>query len=164
MTYNGKGSEKEQRVCVCVCVCVCAQSCPTSLQPHRLQPTRLVCPWNFSGKNTGVGGHFLLQGMFPTRGSNRSLLRSLHWQADSLPLCHLRSPYVYADRYKFIYAYIFESLCCTPKINTICKSTMVHFLSQSEKNRKEILGFKPHFLQCAMRTLMTSSEAQCSLL
>ena len=33
-----------------------------SLRPHGLQPTRLLCPWDFPGKNTGVGCHFLLQG------------------------------------------------------------------------------------------------------
>ena len=33
-----------------------------SLQPHGLQLTRLLCPWNFPGKSTGVGCHFLLQG------------------------------------------------------------------------------------------------------
>ena len=38
--------------------------------------------------------HFLLQGIFPTQGSNPCLLRLLRWQADSLPLCHLESPYV----------------------------------------------------------------------
>ena len=39
-----------------------------SLQPTRLQPTRLLCPWAFPGKNTEVGRHFLLQGIFPTQG------------------------------------------------------------------------------------------------
>ena len=34
-----------------------------SVQPHRLQPTRLPCPWDSPGKNTGVGCHFLLQCM-----------------------------------------------------------------------------------------------------
>ena len=34
-----------------------------SVQPHRLQPTRLLCPWGSPGKNTGVGCHFLLQCM-----------------------------------------------------------------------------------------------------
>ena len=34
------------------------------LQPHGLQPSRLLCPWNSPGKNTGVGCHFLLQGVF----------------------------------------------------------------------------------------------------
>ena len=38
-------------------------------------------PWNFPGKNTRVGFHFLLQGIFPTQGSNLCLL---HRQADSL--------------------------------------------------------------------------------
>ena len=37
---------------------------------HWLYPTRLLCPWNSPGKNTGVGCHALLQGIFPTQGSN----------------------------------------------------------------------------------------------
>ena len=37
-------------------------------------PTRLLCPWNFPGKSTRVGCHFLLQGIFPTQGSNPGLL------------------------------------------------------------------------------------------
>ena len=32
-----------------------------SVRPHRRQPTRLPCPWDSPGKNTGVGCHFLLQ-------------------------------------------------------------------------------------------------------
>ena len=47
-----------------------------SLQPQGLKTTRLLCPWNFPGKSTGVGCHLLLQGIFPTQGSNLSLL---HW-------------------------------------------------------------------------------------
>ena len=52
-----------------------------SLQPYGLQPTRLLYPWNSPGKNTGVGCHVLLQGIFPTQGSNLCLLGLLHWQA-----------------------------------------------------------------------------------
>ena len=37
-----------------------------SLGPHGPWPTRLLCPWYSPGKNTGVGCHFLLQGIFPT--------------------------------------------------------------------------------------------------
>ena len=48
------------------------QSCPT-LWLQGLQPTRLFCPWNFPGKNTGVGCHFLLQGIFLTQGLNLGL-------------------------------------------------------------------------------------------
>ena len=36
------------------------QLCPT-VRPHRWQATRLLCPWDSPGKNTGVGCHFLLQ-------------------------------------------------------------------------------------------------------
>ena len=39
------------------------QSCPTLVRPHRQQSTRLPCPWDSLGKNTGVGCHFLLQCM-----------------------------------------------------------------------------------------------------
>ena len=40
----------------------------------------------FLGKNTGVGCHALLQGIFPIQGLNLALLHLLHWQASSLPL------------------------------------------------------------------------------
>ena len=45
-----------------------------SLQPHILQPTRLLCPWNSPGKNTGMCSHSLLQEIFLTQGSNLGLL------------------------------------------------------------------------------------------
>ena len=69
------------------CCCLVAKSCPTLLRPYGLwSTTRLLCPWDFPGKNTGVGCHFLLQRIFPIQGSNR------HWQADSLPLSHKGKP------------------------------------------------------------------------
>ena len=54
----------------------CMLSClvtSSSLQSHGLQPARLLCPWDSPGKNTGVGYHLLLQGIFLTQGSNRRL-------------------------------------------------------------------------------------------
>ena len=45
-----------------------------SLRPRGRQPTRLLCPWHSPGKNTGVGSHALLQGIFQTQGSNLDLL------------------------------------------------------------------------------------------
>ena len=45
-----------------------------SLWPHGLQSTRFLRPWDFPDKSTGVGCHFLLQGIFPTQGSNPGLL------------------------------------------------------------------------------------------
>ena len=56
-----------------VCSVKVAQSCST-LQPHGLQPTRLLCPWDSPGQNTGVGSHSLLQGIVLTQGSNTCLL------------------------------------------------------------------------------------------
>ena len=87
----------------------------SSLRPFGLQPKFLfpcdspgkntgvmsnsITPWTvtcqaplslgFPIKNTGVGCNFLLQGIFPTQGSNSGLL---HQEADSLPLSHLESP------------------------------------------------------------------------
>ena len=57
-----------------------------SLWRHGLWPTRLLCPWDSPGMNTGVSCHTLLQGIFLTQGSNSHLLSLPHWQAGSLPL------------------------------------------------------------------------------
>ena len=43
-----------------------AQLCPTFCNPHGLQLTRLLCPWDFPGENTGVGCHFFFQGILLT--------------------------------------------------------------------------------------------------
>ena len=51
--------------------------------PHGLWSARCLCPWDFPSKNTGMGCHFLLQGVFPTPGSNPRLLHCrwilYHW-------------------------------------------------------------------------------------
>ena len=57
-----------------------------SLQSYGLLPVRLLCPWDCPGKNTGVGCHFFLQGIYPTQELNRCLLSLLHRQVGSLPL------------------------------------------------------------------------------
>ena len=59
-----------------------------SLQLYGLKPIRLLCLWDFPSKNTGVGCHFLLQGIFPAQGLSPHLLHLLHWQAGSLALSH----------------------------------------------------------------------------
>ena len=71
-----------------LCVPICSVM-SDFLQPHGLQPAKLLCLWDFPGKTTRVSCHFLLQGIFPTQGSNLCLL---HWQAHSLPLSHQGSP------------------------------------------------------------------------
>ena len=57
------------------CCCLVTESCPTLWRPRGLQPTRLFCPWDFPGKNTGMGCHFLLQGIFSTQRLNLHLLQ-----------------------------------------------------------------------------------------
>ena len=67
--------------------CLAAKSCLTLFHPMDCSP-RGSCLWDFPGKNTGVGCHFLLQRIFQTHRSNPHLL---HWQVDSLLLNHLGS-------------------------------------------------------------------------
>ena len=50
----------------------------------RTETARLFYPQDSPGKSIGVGFHALLQGIFPTQGSNLSLLCLLNWQVDSL--------------------------------------------------------------------------------
>jgi len=70
-------------------LCVCACSVMTnSLQPYGLYPCRHLCSWDSSGKNTGIGCHALLQGVFPTQVSS-----FLHWQMDSLQLAPPGKPH-----------------------------------------------------------------------
>ena len=74
-------------VCVCVCANV-AQSCLTLCNPMDWSPL-VLCPWDSPRKNTRVGCHALIQGIFPILGSDLHLLCLLHWQSGSLPLSHL---------------------------------------------------------------------------
>ena len=62
------------------------------LQPCGLQPAKLLCPWDFPGKNTGMGCHFLLRRILSTQESNPHLLCVLHWQTGYLTLSYLGSP------------------------------------------------------------------------
>ena len=55
------------------CCCSVTKLCLLLCDPPGLQPARSFA-WNFTGKNTRVGCHFLLQGIFLTQGSNPCLL------------------------------------------------------------------------------------------
>ena len=83
-----------------------------SWRPHGLQPTRLLCPWDFPGKDAGVGCHFLVQGIFPTRGLNPGLL---HCRQILYPLSHQGRPNtsisknIYVFLWKKYYFLLFNS-------------------------------------------------------
>ena len=68
------GHRPFQGLCKVLRVFVSCSVMSDSVWPHGLRPARLLCPWGFPGKNTGVGCHFLLQGIFLTQGSNSGLL------------------------------------------------------------------------------------------
>ena len=80
----------------------CSQSCPTLCDPMYYNP-----PYSpvqaFPCKKTGVGCHFLLQGIFLTQVSNPHLLHLMLWQAGSLPLSHWGSPQETITLYLSIY-------------------------------------------------------------
>ena len=80
--------------CACwpACVCYTISVMSSSLRPYGLWPTRLLCLWDSPGKNTWVGRHAHLQGIFWTQGSKSYLLCLLHWQAGSLPLAPPEKP------------------------------------------------------------------------
>ena len=77
-------------LCKCLCLydCSLTLSCPTlcDLMTYSMQGSSVH--GIFPGKHTGVSCHFLLQGIFPTQGSNPHLLWLLHRQGDSLLLSH----------------------------------------------------------------------------
>ena len=77
----------------CACILNHLSLVSNSLQPYGLYPTRLLCPWDSPGKNTGTGCHFLLQGIFPTQGLNQHLLWLMHCKKILyLPLSHRGIP------------------------------------------------------------------------
>ena len=89
-------------MCIYIHIHICAGLLPKSLQlgltlqPYGLSPARLLCPWDSPDKNTTVGCHALLQGIFPIQGLNPYLLCLLHWQEGSSPLIPPAKPWTYA--------------------------------------------------------------------
>ena len=70
---------------------MCSVVCD-SLWPHGLQLSGLLCPWISPGKNTGVGCHFLPQGVFATQGLNPCLLHLLDCKKILYLLSHWSFP------------------------------------------------------------------------
>ena len=92
--------------------------------PHGLKPARFFCPWNFPGKNNGMGCHFFLQGMFLTQGLNPHLRCFLNWQVDSLPLHHQGSPMKVSQANRRMDR---ESVrCSSQKEKDLCAETHLH--------------------------------------
>ena len=69
---------EHQNNTMCVCESHSHFVVSNSLWPHGLQHTRLSCPWDSPGKNSGVGSHSILSGIFLIQRSNPGLLHC--WQ------------------------------------------------------------------------------------
>ena len=114
---------KKCRLCiVCVCVCVCVHArvhsvMSDSLWPFGLWSARLLSAWNFSGKNTGVGSHSLLQGILPTQESNPCLLHLLLCRWVLYPLTTLKSQCQLGEEKKVFLLKVAKILCKDSKIN-----------------------------------------------
>ena len=103
--------------------------------------------------NTGVGCHFLLQGIFPTEGSNLSLL---HLQSDSLPLSHLGSPA--KPTYHVPYLYIKGFLALKSQ-----RTASVHLLSAGSLERRPLDDFLSR-LRPEVKRLVNSSKGLVGVL
>ena len=79
-------------VCTSWTYCVCVLSHFSHVQLLCNPMDCSLFPWDFLSKYTGVGCHFLLQGIFPLQGFKPHLLSLLHWQDDSLPSKPLGNP------------------------------------------------------------------------
>ena len=92
--------------CMCTHVCVHTQLC---LLFETLWTTVHQAPLSmgFFWQEYGSGCHFLLQGIFPTQGSNPHLLHLLHWQEDSLPLNHLTCLQLCSQSFPAAYSCLF---------------------------------------------------------
>ena len=129
-------------MCICMHACKVTSVVSTSLQPHGLQPSRLLCLWCSPSKNNGMGCHFLLQGFFPTQGSNWALLCPLHWQADSLPLAPPGKPFICVQLHIYVYinAYTYQSIHIS--IQMFCFLQQILFMAFIVVHCKMIKKFK----------------------
>ena len=97
------------------------------LQPHGLQPTRLLCLGNSPGKNAGVCSRFLLQGIFLTQGSNLGLL---HCRQILYCLNHQGSPMLYIKSPELIHLksgslYPLTNVCPFPSASALAVTILV---------------------------------------
>ena len=118
------------------------------LGPYGSCCTRLLCPWDSPGKNTGVSCHALLQGIFLTQGSNCHLLHLLHWQVGSLPLAPCRNPSIFFQ-FSSVQSHSHVRLSATPWI-TARQASLSTTNSRSSLRLTSIESVMPssHLIPC----------------
>ena len=118
-----------------------------SLWTRRLYPPRLLCQWDFPGTDTGVGRHFLLQGVFLTQGWKLHLLGLLHWQEGSLLIQGSPPPTLCAGALSRVG--LFHPIDCSPpgsSAHRIFHWPPVHFPPFSAETNQAALGWWCHLV------------------
>ena len=87
--HTSMASQSSLELCESLRICFVILKVKVAKSSNSLRPQRLYCPWNSQGWNTGVGSLSLLQGIFPTQGSNPRLL---HCRWILYQLSHKGSP------------------------------------------------------------------------
>ena len=128
--------------------CVCAQllSCVRLFVFPWTVAHQILCPYNFPGKNTGVGCCFLFQHIFPAQGSNPCLLPLLHWQVDSLPLCNMGGPLTWKifTKYYFVKEANYQTV-----LFYVCIQTDQNKISYARGKTKPLMQNTP-ILKCSV--------------
>jgi len=103
-------------------------------------PLGLLCPWDFPGKNTEAGCCALLQGFFLTHGLNPGLLRLLHWQVGSLPLCRgwltgSSVSWIFCTGFSFFFPFCNHAVCSILKYFSTfwTHSVAIHWLKYMKR-------------------------------
>ena len=119
----------------------------SSLQPYALQPTRLLCPWDLLGKNSRLGCHFFLQGIFPAEESNLCLCVSCigkwilyHWATWET---HWRLSVLYQVHPCQWKRCVFDPWVWRFSWRRKCQPTPVCLQEKSHRQRK-LAGYSPH--------------------
>ena len=73
---SGSSTRGAQLALPCLQLPCCSESESHSVMSDSLQPRGIYSPWNSPGQNTGVGSCSILQGTFPTQGSNPGFFTS----------------------------------------------------------------------------------------
>ena len=112
------------------CCCVVTKSCPPLLRPHGLSPARLFCPWDFPGKKTRAGCHFLYRGSSqpgdstPISALGRHVL--YHWAIRETHACC-----TWTQTSKWLTPWAFYALAKATSFNQITCPTQLCFSRQS---------------------------------
>ena len=142
LRLQGKTTQPSMAVPICVYACSAASVVPALCNAMDCSLPGSSYTWDSPGNNTEMGCHAILQGIFPTQGSN---LHLLHWRQIFLPLIHWGCPVpVYFMLIfqlglscnlfpllilKYYTLYLFKSICHHFTSNLICSVSWVQLLS-----------------------------------